>query len=37
MASHGRGGAQARPYGKVADDVLHEAPVPVLMIHTGLA
>ena len=37
MSSHGRSGPQSRPYGKVADDVLHAAPVPVLMVHTGTA
>ena len=35
MASHGRSGWEERPFGKVADDILHAAPVPVLMIHTG--
>ena len=35
MASHGRTAARARPYGKVADDVLHAAPVPVLMVRTA--
>lgn len=35
MASHGRTSASARAYGKVADDVLHAAPVPVLMVRTA--
>ena len=35
MTSHGRSGSQTRPYGKVADDILHASPAPVLMLHTG--
>lgn len=32
MASHGRTGLHVKPYGKVADEVVHAAPVPVLFI-----